>query len=49
MATGLTELEVKLGDTEYVKPADGNGDTSPFFLTNIDQVGSYGGDSNATG
>jgi len=37
----LTELHVKLDDPVYVKPADHpncEADTSPFFLTNIDQV-----------
>lgn len=34
----LTELEVKLEDPVFVKPAEPCEDTSPFYLSNIDQV-----------
>jgi hypothetical protein len=34
----LTELEVKLEDSVFVKPAEPCEDTSPFYLSNIDQV-----------
>ena len=41
MATPLVELDVKLDERVFVKLDDQPGcetDTSPFFLTNIDQV-----------
>lgn len=38
VASTLTELNVQLDDPVYVKPAEPCENTSPFFLTNIDQV-----------
>ena len=34
----LTELNVKIDEPEYVKPVEPCENTSPFFLTNADQV-----------
>ena len=38
VAAPLTELNVKIDEPVYVKPAQPCENTSPFFLTNADQV-----------